>query len=133
MSGTRIGIISDTHMPADVKVLWDEVRVAFADVDLILHSGDIVHPKILDLAKQRKDRAFRAPSTVLCVSPRSKSGARAIETLYADRGENQSAASVALKSGDRLFVGSVYDDHILICDPSTLIQSSAATSEVPVA
>jgi arylesterase/paraoxonase len=92
-----------------------------------------VHPKILDLAKQRKDRAFRAPSTVLCVSPRSKSGARAIETLYADRGENQSAASVALKSGDRLFVGSVYDDHILICDPSTLIQSSAATSEVPVA
>jgi uncharacterized protein len=48
MSGTRIGIISDTHMPADVKVLWDEVRVAFADVDLILHSGDIVHPKILD-------------------------------------------------------------------------------------
>jgi uncharacterized protein len=48
MSGTRIGIISDTHMPADVKVLWDEVRLAFADVDLILHSGDIVHPKILD-------------------------------------------------------------------------------------
>jgi putative phosphoesterase len=48
MSGTRIGIISDTHMPADVKVLWDEVRLAFAGVDLILHSGDIVHPKILD-------------------------------------------------------------------------------------
>jgi putative phosphoesterase len=45
---TRIGIISDTHMPADVRVLWDEVRLAFEGVDLILHSGDIVHPMVLD-------------------------------------------------------------------------------------
>lgn len=45
---TRIGIISDTHMPADVRVLWDEVRLAFEGADLILHSGDIVHPMVLD-------------------------------------------------------------------------------------
>jgi uncharacterized protein len=45
---TRIGILSDTHMPAELKVLWDEVRLAFAGVDLILHSGDIVHPMVLD-------------------------------------------------------------------------------------
>jgi putative phosphoesterase len=48
MSSTRIGIISDTHMPADIRQLWDEVRLAFAGVDLILHSGDIVHPMVLD-------------------------------------------------------------------------------------
>ena len=35
-------------MPAELKVMWDEVRVAFAGVDLILHSGDIVHPSVLD-------------------------------------------------------------------------------------
>ncbi|TML07620.1 MAG: YfcE family phosphodiesterase [Actinobacteria bacterium] len=48
MSGTRIGVLSDTHMPAELRLLWDEVRVAFAGVDLILHSGDIVHPIVLD-------------------------------------------------------------------------------------
>jgi putative phosphoesterase len=45
---TRIGIISDTHMPAGLRVLWDEVRLAFEGVDLILHSGDIVLPMVLD-------------------------------------------------------------------------------------
>src|SRR4030088_2925790 len=45
---TRIGILSDTHMPAELGVLWDEVRRAFDGVDLILHSGDIVHPMVLD-------------------------------------------------------------------------------------
>jgi hypothetical protein len=44
----RIGILSDTHMPAELRVLWDEVRWAFEGVDLILHAGDIVHPMPLD-------------------------------------------------------------------------------------
>ena len=35
-------------MPAELRLLWDEVRVAFEGVDLILHSGDIVHPIVLD-------------------------------------------------------------------------------------
>jgi putative phosphoesterase len=45
---TRIGILSDTHMPAGLKTMWDEVRLAFADVDLILHAGDIALPSVLD-------------------------------------------------------------------------------------
>jgi putative phosphoesterase len=45
---TRIGILSDTHMPAELRMLWDEVQIAFDGVDLILHSGDIVHPIVLD-------------------------------------------------------------------------------------
>jgi len=44
----RIGILSDTHQPLDQKTIWDEIHVAFAGVDLILHSGDIVSRKILD-------------------------------------------------------------------------------------
>ena len=52
MGRTRIGILSDTHMPAGLQVLWDEVRIAFAGVDLILHSGDIVHPMVLDQCEQ---------------------------------------------------------------------------------
>ncbi|HEY3942269.1 MAG TPA: YfcE family phosphodiesterase [Acidimicrobiales bacterium] len=48
MGRTRIGVLSDTHMPSDLRELWDEVGVAFAGVDLIVHCGDISHPLVLD-------------------------------------------------------------------------------------
>ncbi len=44
----RIGLISDTHQPSELKHLWPEVHSAFADVDLIPHGGDIVHSMVLD-------------------------------------------------------------------------------------
>jgi hypothetical protein len=44
----RIGLLTDTHLPSDIKQLWAEVRTAFIGVDLILHGGDIVTPDVLD-------------------------------------------------------------------------------------
>lgn len=44
----RIGLVTDTHLPSTIRDLWDEVRVAFAGADLILHGGDIVSPRVLD-------------------------------------------------------------------------------------
>lgn len=44
----RIGLLSDTHLPGERRVLWEEVRTAFEGVDLILHGGDIVLPSVLD-------------------------------------------------------------------------------------
>src|SRR5205823_3990254 len=44
----RIGLLSDTHQPSDRRTLWEEIHIAFAGVDLILHAGDIVHPMVLD-------------------------------------------------------------------------------------
>lgn len=44
----RIGILSDTHMPASMSTLWDEVGTTFAGVDLILHAGDIALPMVLE-------------------------------------------------------------------------------------
>lgn len=44
----RIGLITDTHLPAALKRLWPEVHHAFAGVDLIWHGGDIVRPSVLD-------------------------------------------------------------------------------------
>jgi uncharacterized protein len=51
-SSTRIGILSDTHMPGSLPEMWSEVGTAFAGVDLILHSGDICHPLVLDQLEQ---------------------------------------------------------------------------------
>lgn len=44
----RVGLLTDTHLPSTIRDLWDEVRTAFAGVDLILHGGDIVTPRVLD-------------------------------------------------------------------------------------
>ena len=45
---TRIGLISDTHIPRDAQAIPPQVETAFADVDLILHGGDIYESRILD-------------------------------------------------------------------------------------
>ena len=44
----RIGLIADTHLPSTIREPWPEVAVAFQGVDLILHAGDIVTPRVLD-------------------------------------------------------------------------------------
>ena len=44
----RIGLLTDTHLPSTIRDLWDEVKTAFEGVDLILHGGDIVSPRVLD-------------------------------------------------------------------------------------
>jgi len=51
----RIGIITDTHLPnilRDLSDLGPEVAQFFSTVDLILHSGDIVGPAVLDWLEQ---------------------------------------------------------------------------------
>ena len=48
----RIGLLSDTHLPGTIRTLWEEVKVAFKDVDLILHGGDIVTSGVLDWLEQ---------------------------------------------------------------------------------
>ena len=45
---TRIGIISDTHISEKRGNIRKGVFDCFSDVDLILHAGDITHPKVLD-------------------------------------------------------------------------------------
>ncbi len=44
----RVGLIADTHIPRDAKILPPHVKEAFRDVNLILHAGDIYLPEILD-------------------------------------------------------------------------------------
>ncbi len=44
----HIGLIADTHIPKDAKILPPHVKHAFKDVDLILHAGDIYLPVVLD-------------------------------------------------------------------------------------
>ena len=38
---TRIGLVSDTHIPESQAELWPQVYEAFAGVDCIFHGGDV--------------------------------------------------------------------------------------------
>ncbi|SVE15068.1 uncharacterized protein METZ01_LOCUS467922, partial [marine metagenome] len=44
----RIGLISDTHIPGGAAEIPEAVSRVFSGVDLILHSGNIYKPAILD-------------------------------------------------------------------------------------
>lgn len=45
---TLIGLLSDTHIPVDARVLPNQIEEVFHDVDLILHGGDIYETSVLD-------------------------------------------------------------------------------------
>jgi hypothetical protein len=48
MKRMRIGLISDTHIPRDADEIPPQVREVFANVDIILHAGDIYILQVLD-------------------------------------------------------------------------------------
>jgi putative phosphoesterase len=51
----RVGIVSDTHLPAlfrQLDGLGPEAAEFFAGVDLILHAGDVTAPSVLDWLEQ---------------------------------------------------------------------------------
>lgn len=51
----RIGLVTDTHLPAlhrQLDELGPEAAAFFATVDLILHGGDVTSPSILDWLEQ---------------------------------------------------------------------------------
>jgi len=47
----KIGVISDTHIPVSAAKLPDKLISALQDCDLILHAGDFVDLKTLELLK----------------------------------------------------------------------------------
>ena len=48
MTRLRVGLISDTHAPRFWKGMPERVAAELADVDLILHAGDVCEPGVLD-------------------------------------------------------------------------------------
>lgn len=44
----KVGLIADTHMPGSIERLWPQVTKAFADVDVILHAGDLHTLEVVD-------------------------------------------------------------------------------------
>ncbi len=45
---TRIGVISDTHLPTRARSIPNKIFEHFAEVQLILHAGDLVDRSVID-------------------------------------------------------------------------------------
>ncbi len=45
----KVGLISDTHIPESRTEIWPQVFDAFADVDCILHAGDLHELSVIDI------------------------------------------------------------------------------------
>jgi len=48
----KIGVISDTHIPSKARMIPEIVLNSFKGVDLIIHAGDIIQKKVLDILAQ---------------------------------------------------------------------------------
>ncbi|MCM8799551.1 MAG: metallophosphoesterase [Candidatus Omnitrophica bacterium] len=47
----KIGVISDTHIPERAKTIPNKVLDSLKEMDLILHAGDLVEMKVLEILK----------------------------------------------------------------------------------
>ena len=54
---TRIGVLSDTHLPGPSPELQRQVEQCFAGIDLILHAGDLTDLAVLDVFRGREVHA----------------------------------------------------------------------------
>ncbi len=54
MPAVKIGVLSDTHLHSGQELPWDILK-AFSNVDLIIHTGDIVSLSVLERLKKIKD------------------------------------------------------------------------------
>lgn len=69
----KIGLISDTHIPESRDSIWPQVLEAFADVDYILHAGDLHELSVIDTLHQI------APTYAARGNGEDGSGGRAIQ------------------------------------------------------
>jgi arylesterase/paraoxonase len=72
------------------------------------------HPKLLTFVKHSKDPGVLSPSQVIKVEPKA-SGQYELKEIYLSNGQPLSGSSVAAVFEDTLLIGSVFDEHFLLC------------------
>ena len=74
------------------------------------------HPKMLAFLAHAKDPAKRSPSQVLALSPDGNGRYSLVEELYLNDGNPLSGSSVAVTYNGKIYVGSVFEDGILVLE-----------------
>lgn len=86
------------------------------DVDADGNLWVATHPRMLDFLAHAQDAKKLSPSVVLKVDPTAEDGA--VQTVYANTGEETSGGSVAVSNGKRMVIGTVFEPSYLNCNLS---------------
>jgi len=70
------------------------------------------HQKLLTFARHSKDHKVHAPSQILYL----KRGANEFEEIFYSDGDDISGSSGAIVYNNKLYIGSVHDEGLLVCD-----------------
>jgi arylesterase/paraoxonase len=70
------------------------------------------HPNMLAFLRNARDPKNLSPSQVLTLDPESG----AIDEVFLSIGDDLSTSSVGAAYGNRLLIGSVFEDHLLLCE-----------------
>jgi arylesterase/paraoxonase len=73
------------------------------------------HPQLLTFTRYAKDPANLSPSQVLKITL-APNGEHRIDEIFLDAGEALSGSTVGAVFGQKLLIGSVFDDKFLVCE-----------------
>ncbi|PLK45365.1 SMP-30/gluconolactonase/LRE family protein [Emticicia sp. TH156] len=114
-SGRKIVVFDRDILTGNIKES-SEIAINGADNIEIDESGDLwvgCHPKLLAFLAHAKDHSKLSPSEVISVS--LKTGAPAIKSIYLNDGTQLSGSSVGAVWRNKLLIGSVFGDKVLLC------------------
>jgi arylesterase/paraoxonase len=73
------------------------------------------HPQLLTFTRHAKDSTKHSPSEILKISP-ATNGSYQVDQIYLNNGEAISGSSVGAVFEKKLLIGSVFENHFLVCE-----------------
>ncbi|MCP5432156.1 MAG: SMP-30/gluconolactonase/LRE family protein [Alphaproteobacteria bacterium] len=123
MLGHRLRIYVRDPATGDIRqgegtqgLVWIGTAADNIDVDPEGALWVAAHPKFLDLAGLVGDPRKSAPSQILEIAPNTDKPGGTIDEIYLSKGEELSAATVAVHLRDRMLLGSAFEPKVLLCE-----------------
>lgn len=115
-SGQKI-IVFDRDLKSGKLTKSDEIAISGADNIELDEVGNLwvgCHPKLLAFLAHSKEHSKLSPSEIIKITYSGK-GLAKLESIYLNDGKPVSGSSVGAVFGDKLLIGTVYEDKILLC------------------
>jgi arylesterase/paraoxonase len=117
MTGKNLRIYDRNAMTGKLALRETVALDSFAD-NITIDANDALwigsHPRLTDFLRHAADASVIAPSQIFKITPLRNVKSR-VEEIYLNNGEQISAASVALRHGKYLVLGTVFDSKLLVC------------------
>ncbi|MFQ5753586.1 MAG: hypothetical protein ACE5HI_16475, partial [bacterium] len=116
---SRDGATNDLQFVHDIKL---GTGVDNIELDTAGNIWVAAHPKLLTFVKHAKDPQKLSPSQILKITPSGENHYQ-IDEIFLDDGKRISGSSVGAVFEQKLLIGSVFEDHFLMCDLTNLTKN----------